>query len=149
MPSSPICCDASLVARLLLGGPGSEQATALWKQWMIEQRRRIAPDLLGYELTNVFFQYSRAGQITIAEAKEFLTEFHKLGIEPIYTPDSHIEALDFTDELGAKATYDAHYLACAHHLNAELWTLDHRLYRLAANKYTWVRWAGESLEAAG
>jgi predicted nucleic acid-binding protein len=41
----------------------------------------------------------------------------------------HRRALELAQSLSLPATYDAHYLAVAEDLQAELWTADRRLFR--------------------
>ena len=49
--------------------------------------------------------------------------------------DLHIQAVQLASRYGLLATYDAHYLALADHLEAELWTA-------VESELLWVRlWA--------
>ena len=57
------------------------------------------------------------------------------------TADSelHKRSLHMAERFLLPAAYDAHYLALADQLGAELWTLDRRLARAVGDVFPWVR----------
>jgi predicted nucleic acid-binding protein len=54
-------------------------------------------------------------------------------------PELHARALDLARRLSLPAACDAHYLALADWLGAELWTADRRLARAVEHDLPWVR----------
>lgn len=55
--------------------------------------------------------------------------------------DLHRRALSLAKQLSLPAAYDAHYLALAERLNAELWTADRCLAERAQPTMPWVNLA--------
>jgi predicted nucleic acid-binding protein len=130
MSSSPICVDASLVARLFVG-PDDAQAWALFDTWAAEEVPVCAPTLLVYELTNVFHKYQQKGILSASTAQ--LVQEAVLGLPILLEPHSGLAAaaLRISTTLRLPAAYDAYYLALAEQIGADLWTADARLKRSA------------------
>lgn len=55
--------------------------------------------------------------------------------------EMHAEALAVSRRFSLAATYDAHYLALAARVDAELWTADQRLYNSVHKNLPWGRLA--------
>jgi predicted nucleic acid-binding protein len=122
-PHSTVCLDASVVVRWLLGHDANP----------IEAlpdigRRVVAPSLMRYEVTNAIYQAVKAGGLTLPTAIELIDILLALPIEIVDEPHLHGTALTIAQRHRSGAAYDAHYVALAQHLEAELWTADKRLY---------------------
>lgn len=143
MPGSPVCLDASFLVRLLLDEEAA-QADALWEAWHQDGRRLAAPALLYHEVTNALHRYVAHGDLSPADAEALLDIALRLDIELFVDAELHRRALQLASDLSLPAAYNAHYLALAERLGAELWTADARLVRAAQDRLPWVHGLGEA-----
>lgn len=139
MTTSPVCVDASFLLRLVLDDPLTERAREVWSGWRRSGAPTVAPALLFFEATNALYRYARHELLTWAEAEEALTILTDLDVEIRGDQDLYGKALRLAAQLGLPAAYDAHYLALADDLGAELWTADGRLARAVAAQLPWVK----------
>ena len=137
--NSPICIDASIIIRLLVGGEGAEQVATLWQEWKTSDHQLVAPSLMPYEVANVLHQHVRHGSLQPVEADEALHIALSLNIQLYRETALHTQAVRLARELELPATYDAHYLALAQQLGAFFWTADQRLIRMVDNKLDFLR----------
>jgi len=141
MNTSTICVDASFVLRMFLG-PDDAEAWERWDSWLAEGRNIHAPHLLAYEGANAIYRYPRAGHLSLATAT--LAVDAALGLP--MTRESplalHSAALRRAAGLCLRAVYDAHYVALADTLDAELWTADARLAREVGDSGPKIRLLG-------
>lgn len=141
MLNSPVVCvDASLVVRFVTSD-ASEQMRELWRTWLNAAHDLLAPTLLSYELTNALYRYQRAGTMDAESVDEAQRIAMRLPITLYGDRDLHRRALALADRLSLPAAYDAHYLALAERLDAELWTADRRLASRAQPEMPWVNLA--------
>ncbi len=135
--SSAICSDANLVVRLVVT-PTDLQVAELWRRWRAERRSVNAPLLLRYEVTHALRRLGRSGALDRVAQRAALSAAVGLGIQ-LHTEDAlHDAALDFAARFDLPAAHDAHYLALADRLRAELWTSDHRLFNKVSHALPWV-----------
>ncbi len=137
--NSPICIDASIIIRLLIGGGGAEQVAVLWSEWRTNHRQLIAPSLMPYEVANVLHQYVRHGSLQPEEAGDALRIALSLNIQLFRDAALHTQAANLARKLNLSATYDAHYLALSQQMGAVFWTADQRLIRTVDGKLDFVR----------
>jgi predicted nucleic acid-binding protein len=142
--STIVCIDASFVLRLLLGGPGGNEAEILWKEWAHNGVQAAAPELIFYEITNALHRLSSNAIVAFEEAEETLEIALGLEINTVSEEFLHHKALLFARKCSLKAAYDAHYLALAESLEANFWTADRRLMNAVAEKLSWVKCLGAS-----
>lgn len=138
MASSWICVDANLIVRLV-ADPQDTIIRERWQQWDEDGRRLAAPTLVHYETANALYQYHRQGFLsgeTIRRAQEAALA---LPLTLYGDADLHRAAVLLAQRLALPATYDAHYLAVAERLGAELWTADRRLFEAVGNALPVVR----------
>ena len=144
-----ICVDASVAIKWLLKEERSDRAIALYDATTNANQPVVAPPLLPLEVTNILRQRMRAQDgISLTRATEHLAAFLAFPIELQNPAGLHRQAFVLADALGLPATYDAHYLALAEHLDCELWTDDRRLIRQVGNSLPFVRWIGDHPAAA-
>ena len=118
-----ICLDASVVVRWLL-----DTRMSHIESLVKDEIRFVAPSLMRYEVTNALYQVAKAGGFTIPTAGELIDVLLTLPIEFVDEVHLHRGALALAHRYRSGAAYDAHYVALARHLGAELWTADKRLY---------------------
>lgn len=143
MRSTSICVDANVVIRLVAPNPDYD-VFDLWQAWRSAGHQILAPTLLRFEATNAFHRMSLAGNIEPDLANELLALVLDLPITYVSDPWLHHEALALARRFGLNASYDAHYVALAHHLGVQLWTLDRRLYNSVHSHLDFVRLIGEA-----
>ena len=138
MASSWICVDANLVVRLV-ADPQDTLVRAQWQQWEDDGFQFAAPTLIHYETTNALYQYERRGFLSVETVRLAQEAALALHLTFFGDADLHRSALRLAQRLALPATYDAHYLAVAERLGAELWTADGRLVQAVRDELSWVR----------
>jgi predicted nucleic acid-binding protein len=136
MNNSAICADASFVVQLLVDVE-NQTLRASWTQWQNEGRLLIAPTLFYYEVTNALYRYQRSQMLSESAVHNALELALNAPIQLHGDAALHARALHLATDYSLPATYDAHYLALAERMGAELWTLDRRLYR-SVSHLSWV-----------
>ena len=141
--------DANIVAALVLPLPYSDQATWRVAAWKKAGTVLYAPILLEYEVLTILRKATTNGWLTTELAAEAMETVSTLNIQcQLPSLELHEQALCWAERLGHSKTYDAHYLALADQLRAELWTADRRLTNGAQQAgAVWVHWIGESEQA--
>lgn len=134
---SPICCDANIVIRLVTDSPDGP-VNALWQGWQQESRLLFAPMLLRYEVTNGLYRLGMASNLSFGLVESLIGAALALPITFVTDRGLHFQAAEFANRFKRPATYDAHYLAAAYLLSAELWTADKRLFNAVSHELTWV-----------
>ena len=137
MPSSWICLDASIVIKLIVDAQ-DQALKQRFVQWEASHRL-AAPTLLFYEVTNAMYQYQRHAAHSPAVTRSALRSAQALPIELYSDLYLHQQALQLAQTHSLNATYDAHYLALAQRLGAELWTADKKLVNAVKAKLAWVK----------
>jgi predicted nucleic acid-binding protein len=140
MGNSWVCVDACLVVRVVLG-PADSPFALLWDEWAARGQSVAAPLLLRYEVTNALYRYERQGVLSPLAVQLAHAAALALPITLLGDALQHQRALQIARQLGLSATYDAHYLALAEQLGAELWTADRRLAEAVREGAPWVRLA--------
>ena len=140
-----IVVDANLIAAVVLPLAYSEQATHRVTAWKRERVELLAPVLLEYEISAVLRKAVVAGWLTTDLAVEALHKVLALDVRCVSpTADLHETALRWADRLDQSKAYDAHYVALAEQVGAELWTADRRLANGARQAgAAWVHWIDE------
>lgn len=136
--SSAVCVDANLIVEGVRDVQ-RESIRRLWERWRQERRTLAAPTLIHYEVTNALYQYQRHGLLSAAAAEAAQSVALRIPLEIHGDEELHRAALVLASRLQLGATYDAHYLALAQRLKAELFTADERLWRRVHAELPWVR----------
>jgi predicted nucleic acid-binding protein len=141
MSTLPICVDAGLVIRRV-AFPDDPLIQKTWDQWAEQDTRLFAPSLLRYEITNVLYRYERQNWLSPQTVQAALLASLALPIELVEDTELHIMAHFLAGKYGLAAAYDAHYLALAERIGAELWTTDQRLFNtLEPFRVTYIKLA--------
>ena len=138
MSSTKICVDANIVVRLVAPDPDRDVFN-LWRAWRKEGTELVAPSLIRFEVTNTFHRMRLAGNVDDDLADTLLSLALDLPITLFGDAWLHQDALALAGKFRLEAAYDAHYVALARHLGAELWTLDKRLYNTVHPYLDFVR----------
>ncbi|MEA3352052.1 MAG: type II toxin-antitoxin system VapC family toxin [Chloroflexota bacterium] len=127
--SSAICLDANIIIRVVMRSDDSVQER--WHNWIEHGRRLIAPTLLFYEVVNGLYQYRKHDYISESVLIKAVKTALAMPVEIVNDAGIHQRAVSLAVQLSLSATYDAHYLALAERIGAELWTGDRKLVRSA------------------
>jgi predicted nucleic acid-binding protein len=138
MTNKIFCVDANFVVKLVNNPSETSPYLTLWDQWEQSQAQIIAPTLLCYEVTNVFYRMQRAGQLLDSEAQQSLKNALNLPIRFHNERQLHQQAFDLAQQFNLPATYDAHYLALAQKIQADFYTGDKRLFNAVHSSLTWI-----------
>ena len=138
--NSTICVDASILIKLVVDEPGSDQVDALWESWISDDVRIMAPSLLRYEITAVLRKKVYRKQLSEAIAAEALSAALNLSsVEYVDVPTLHPHALEVACQYDLPTAYDTHYLALAEIWECAFWTADRRLYHQVKERLPYVR----------
>lgn len=137
MRNSLICVDASFLVRLVTSHEDTRPKLML-ESWLDQRLQLVAPTLLYHEVSNALYLYQRVGQMDQEGVLKALSAALALPIQLHGGAELHRSALDCASQYGLKATYDAHYLALAERMRADLWTADRRLAKAVQPVLPWV-----------
>ena len=141
MRRSWVCVDAGIVIHTV-ADPQEGRLKRLWASWHDAGWTVVAPRLLLYEAANGLYRLSRAGMLIGIELRDAFAAVAALPVEYRDSLSMHQRALELAAAYSLPAAYDAHYLALAESLGAELWTADQRLWRAVGHALPWVRVVG-------
>lgn len=139
MANRVVCVDASFAAKWLIPEPDQPEALARLRQWQARRVTLVGPPHLFSEITAVISAAAYRGALTAVSARSALVLFARFEIELRTYPDLYNDALELTLTVGTRRSYDAEYIALAHHLGCELWTADLRLARAFERRFDWIR----------
>jgi predicted nucleic acid-binding protein len=133
-----ICVDANFVVKLINNPSEISPYLKLWDNWEQNQTQIIAPTLLYYEVTNVFYRMQLAKQLLNTEAQESLNNALNLSIQFYGDRQLHEQAWKIAQQFNLPATYDAHYLALTQRFQADFYTGDKRLFNTVHSALSWI-----------
>lgn len=135
-----VCIDASLVLRLLLGEPGSDEA----QKWFTRHAKEefVAPHLFVAEVSSVLRGKCRQGRMAPEDTRQAMRFLTRLNVRLVWNWSLAERAFSLAEELDQPTVYDTLYLAVAEAEGCELWTADHRFVRSALPRYPFVRLLG-------
>jgi len=137
-----VCIDASLAIKLVVRESFSDQALALWQNWIENGVERIAPPFFPFEVSSVIRNKYVRKQLTAEEAERAFNLFTSFDFTVLTSEVLLEEAWNMARELGLPTLYDTAYLALAKLHNCEFWTADDVLINSLRGKLPWVRWIG-------
>ncbi len=136
--SNWVCLDASLVVQFILSAGRESPLLSQWKAWHQPGRVLVAPTLLYYEVSNALHRYVLHGDLSPEQATQAMEVAIEMDFALYGDADLQRRAMGMAAQFALPAAYDAHYLALAERLGAEMWTADRRLHRAVADALTWV-----------
>jgi predicted nucleic acid-binding protein len=114
-----VIVDSSVAAKWFLWEEGSEEANAL-----LQKEGLGAPDLLLYELTNVFVMQK---YLSLSDIKSFLARFFEFQIQYFVLPEkSYFRTVELSRQFQITG-YDASFVALAESLHVDFLTADLKL----------------------
>ena len=140
--SQRVVVDSSFVIRVLNRHPESQYG-ALWREWEANGIAVYAPTLLAYEVTNAFWRYENARELSPDAVIDSIDRMNSLQLELINMPEVHRQAIAFVRRFWERKAYDSHFLALAQILECDLWTSDQKLYNRVGRDLPWVRLMGD------
>lgn len=143
MPRSPVCVDANIVVTVVAPEAQRPLALSLWRSWLKQDREIVAPRLLVYEVTSALWRKARRDVLTLEEARRAVQAALRMGVTILDPPGLSEQAFELAARFQRPATYDAHYLALAGHLDCPFWTADERLYNAIRTDFPHIHWLGE------
>ena len=146
-PATPsrIVVDVGLPLALYVPEVGTDAVQSLFAIWAEQGNELLAPDLWKYEATSVVHKDVVQHRLTEDEGRETIDRILALPIHSVQPAGLHQRAFRLASDLHlvANSGYDAHYLAIAEMENADMWTLDKRLYKAVHTRLPWVHLVGK------
>lgn len=145
-----VVVDTSLALKWVVYETDSPLAQSLLDAWIKQGVTVLAPDLLLYEITNVFYKLFRKNAVSLERVLDAFSALIRMNLDFAATKDEKLslKALDFARTHKLSATYDAHYLALAEREQCEFWTADERLYNSVKDQLSWVRFMAADASAS-
>ena len=137
-PAHRVVVDSSFVIRVLNRHPESRYGS-LWREWEANETQVLAPALLAYEVTNAFWHYENAKELSADAVIDSIDRMNALQLELVSIGEMHTLAITFVRRFWESKAYDSHFLALAHLLGCDLWTCDSKLYNRVSRHLPWVR----------
>jgi len=127
-----VCVDASLVVKLIIPEPLSQEADALWERWIEKSVERIAPSFMPVEVISALRRRGKRGELPPEFERSAVEVFTDdlLPLIELYEPSRRLlrRAWSIARELETMHAYDAIYIALAEEMGCQLWTADRKLY---------------------
>lgn len=133
-----VVIDSSLLIALISGDERSPEVHRRFLEWIEAGMDLHAPVLLWYEVVSGVAQLAYDRKIPAASMKDLLSGLEDLPVISHLLVD-RARPVEIAIRLRTRKAYDAAYLALAEHLQAELWTLDKRLFNNASQAGFTVR----------
>jgi len=140
-----VVIDANFGLAWVLKLPYSQQVEGCMHLWQSEKVILAAPLLWQYEVVSGLYRAVTLNLLPRANLIPALSAIEGMVVELVRpTADTNRLALHWAERLGQNKVYDAHYLAAAQQLSAELWTADQRLVnRTTQLKISWIHSVAE------
>jgi len=127
--AKPIVIDANVTLGLILRLPYSEKVDRWMQTWQTEEAHLVVPTLWEYECLSGLRRALALKIISPTDLERMAVDLLALEFQRVApTLELHQSALTWAERLGQAKVYDAHYVALAESLSAELWTVDQRLF---------------------
>ena len=138
MNTSHVVIDAGFLLKILLPEEKSECAEELWKSWIKNSIKVVAPTLIIFEVSSVLRNKLYRGIIENGDAKELINQIKHLDLTLIYTEDLLDLAWGIGTILKTSVLYDCFYIALSQFLDTTLWTTDRKLYNSSKENFPFI-----------
>ena len=139
MDNSRVVIDASFLLKILLPEDKSEKAEELWRSWIKDSIKVVAPTLIIFEVSSVLRNKIYRGILENDDARELINQIKHLDLILIYIEDILNSAWEIGEILKPSVLYDCFYIALSKFLNIPLWTADTKLYNSAKGKFPFIK----------
>ncbi len=129
-----LCLDSSVLVKLVMPEPGSEEAHRLVDGALANHGELIGPAFLLAEALSVLRGKALRGLLTPEDADEAAGYLLSLPLVEVSGPEVYRKAWEIAGRLEMPVIYDAVYLAVAELQGAAFWTADEALYRRARDR---------------
>ncbi|HLB11688.1 MAG TPA: type II toxin-antitoxin system VapC family toxin [Dehalococcoidia bacterium] len=134
-----IVADASLVVKLFLNEPDSQQVRTRWREWARMGEVVLAPALLWPETVSTLRRSVHRGILSEAEGDLAFGALEELEIDVREPAGLYRAAWALAQRFRRPTVYDCCYLALAEMAGCDLWTADQRLLNAVGASLPWVR----------
>lgn len=138
MNDSRVVIDASFLLKILLPEDKSVKAEELWKGWIKDSIKVVAPTLIVFEVSSVLRNKIYRGILENGDARELINQIKHLDLALIYAEDLLDLAWEIGEMLKPSVLYDCFYIALSKFLDIPLWTADIKLYNSAKEKFPFI-----------
>ena len=87
-----VVVDASIVVKLLVDEPNTQQVEDLAQSWRLNRVRVVAPYFMPVEVTNAIYRKARLQLISMEEATRLAANLWDLGVQFRQSQDLHLVA---------------------------------------------------------
>jgi predicted nucleic acid-binding protein len=119
-----LCLDSSVLIPYLTPEDNSAQAETLILDAISSSLRMVLPCFAWAEVGSVLRKKVRRGLLTNNESQACFEDFLLLPLEFIDHSDLRTKAWEIATQHNLTTLYDAAFLACSEHCDAEFWTAD-------------------------
>jgi predicted nucleic acid-binding protein len=126
-----VVVDSNLLIALASGDERSAEVERRFADWIESEADLHAPGLVWYEVASGLAQLvfdKKMHRDAVSDAIDGLRDLPVI-VHPLV---DRLRPVEIAIRLKSRKAYDAAYLALAEHLQAELWTLDGKLFRNAS-----------------
>ena len=119
-----LCLDSSVLIPYLTPENNSAQAETLILDAISSSLRMVLPCFAWAEVGSVLRKKVRRGLLTDNESQDCFEDFLLLPLEFVDHSDLKTKAWEIAAQHNLTTLYDAAFLACSEHCDAEFWTAD-------------------------
>jgi predicted nucleic acid-binding protein len=139
LDNSRVVIDASFLLKVLLPEDKSEKAEELWRSWIKDSIKVVAPTLIIFEVSSVLRNKIYRGILENDDARELINQVKHLDLILIYVEDILNLAWEIGEILKPSVLYDCFYIALSKFLDVPLWTADTKLYNSAKGEFPFIK----------
>lgn len=129
-----LCLDASVLVKVYLPEPGSEEAARLLEWALDHDADLLGPTFVLAETLSVLRKHVHRGVVLPDQAEAALNSLFSLSIRQVDGREVYERAWRIAGELGLLVIYDAVYLAVSEINDVPFWTADRELFDRAKDR---------------
>jgi predicted nucleic acid-binding protein len=139
LDNSRVVIDASFLLKILLPEDKSEKAEELWRSWIKDSIKVVAPTLIIFEVSSVLRNKIYRGILENDDARELINQVKHLDLILICVEDILNLAWESGEILKPSVLYNCFYIALSKFLDVPLWTADTKLYNSAKEEFPFIK----------